>query len=166
MKGALLLALALGGCAAIPPPRATPAIEVISYDMQPGFMVPSGYKIVVASTGEGVMTLEYRDHGQWRTSYRRIHVTAGQFAAFRAQLGKYRPAGHLELGTPETCAEYDDDADVLQVAWSGGTAPPATLRFSVSCDYSAQTARALDLRNAAERLGLSPEKLLASLRRD
>jgi hypothetical protein len=111
--------------------RRARTVESITYTVPGGGLFPTaGYAVTVSSDGTGLFT------GRVKTvvkGERRFAITKSTFAAFKALLAPYRPAGDLHFDGEPLCKEMATDQGSVDVAWSGG-GRPGHLFIYYGCD--------------------------------
>jgi hypothetical protein len=139
------LALALGGCATLPPAEAAQrAPASISYETGPCFGACPVYRVTVSADGTGRFDGRNFTAARGERSFR---VSPAQYRAFAARLAPLRPARGSRRLAGDACRVMATDMPSAQVTWSAG-AGEQIFYFYFGCDMERNRAIAERLRGA------------------
>lgn len=148
---ALLLCLALAGCATAPDDRPIPTdIEGIEYETGPCFGACPVYRIALNADGSGLFEGR-RSTGV--TGERSFRVTPEEYRAFAARLAPYQPEeAERRYSGPPLCAQMATDLPSVTVTWHRPDGGSRLLYFYYGCDMERYQAMAEGLRSAPDLL--------------
>ena len=120
--------LALGACATMTPPMATPRAETIAWSVGPCFGFCPVYSVAIAP--DGLVTFD----GERHTAMLGRHVRRAGPGAYRtaaSTLAAYRPATGATAQT--TCEQQISDQSVTRIVWTAADGTTTTLEHNKGC---------------------------------